>query len=107
MTATLVEHANLAVPSALASLTKGGVAAVTKSLAIEHAPNGIRVNAISPGVIDTPMAPDDAHVVFAGMHPLGRIGTIADIVQGVLYLETATFVTGEFLHVDGGQSAGH
>jgi NAD(P)-dependent dehydrogenase (short-subunit alcohol dehydrogenase family) len=96
VTTTLVEHANLAVPSALASLTKGGLAAVTKSLAIEHAPNRIRVNAISPGVIDTPMRADDAHAVFAGMHPLGRMGTIADIVQGVLYLETATFVTGEF-----------
>jgi NAD(P)-dependent dehydrogenase (short-subunit alcohol dehydrogenase family) len=107
VTTTLVEHANLAVPSALASLTKGGLAAVTKSLAIEHAPNRIRVNAISPGVIDTPMHADDAHAVFADMHPLGRMGTIADIVQGVLYLETATFVTGEFLHVDGGQSAGH
>jgi NAD(P)-dependent dehydrogenase (short-subunit alcohol dehydrogenase family) len=66
-----VEHANLAVPSALASLTKGGLAAVTKSLAIEHARNGIRVNAISPGVVDTPMHADDAHAVFAGMHPLG------------------------------------
>jgi NAD(P)-dependent dehydrogenase (short-subunit alcohol dehydrogenase family) len=107
VTTTLVEQANLAVPSALASITKGGVAAVTKSLAIEYAPNRIRVNAISPGVIDTPMIPDDGHAVFAGMHPLGRIGTIADMVQGVLYLEAATFVTGEFLHVDGGQSAGH
>ena len=87
--------------------TKGGLAAVTKSLAIEHARNGIRVNAISPGVVDPPMHADDAHAVFAGMHPLGRMGTVADIVQGVLYLETATFVTGEFLHVDGGQSAGH
>jgi NAD(P)-dependent dehydrogenase (short-subunit alcohol dehydrogenase family) len=74
VTTTLVEHANLAVPSALTSLTKGGLAAVTKSLAIEHARNGIRVNAISPGVIDTPMHADDAHAVFAGMHPLGRMG---------------------------------
>jgi NAD(P)-dependent dehydrogenase (short-subunit alcohol dehydrogenase family) len=107
VTTRLVEHANLAVQSALASLTKGALAAVTKSLAIEYARNGIRVNAISPGVIDTPMHADDAPAVFAGMHPLGRMGTIADIVRGVLYLETATFVTGEFLHIDGGQSAGH
>jgi Enoyl-(Acyl carrier protein) reductase len=89
VTTTLVERANLAVPSALTSLTKGGLAAVMKSLAIEHARNGIRVNAISPSVVDTPMHADDAHAVFAGMHPLGRMGTIADIVQGVLYLETA------------------
>ena len=65
------------------------------------------MNAISLGVIDTPMHTEDPHAVFAGMHPLGRMGTIADIVQGVLYLENAPFVTGEFLHIDGGQSAGH
>ena len=107
VTTTLVEYADVNVPSALASLTKGGLAAVTKSLAIEYARNGIRVNAISPGVIDTPMHTADTHAVFAGMHPLGRMGKIADIVQGVLYLENAPFVTGEFLHIDGGQSAGH
>jgi NAD(P)-dependent dehydrogenase (short-subunit alcohol dehydrogenase family) len=106
MTTTLVEHADSKLPSALASLTKGGLAAVTKSLATEYARNGIRVNAISLGVTDTPMHTDDAHAVFAGMHPMGRMGRIADIVQGVLYLESATFVTGEFLHIDGGQSAG-
>ncbi len=107
MTTTLVEYANANVPSALASLTKGGLASVTKSLAIEYAHNGIRVNAISPGVIDTPMHADADHAVLAGLHPLGRMGTVADIVKGVLYLETADFVTGEFLHIDGGQSAGH
>ena len=107
VTTTLVEYADVNVPSALASLTKGGLAAVTKSLAIEYARNGIRVNAISPGVIDTPMDTADTHAVFAGMHPLARMGKIADVVQGVLYLENAPFVTGEFLHIDGGQSAGH
>ena len=106
VTTTLVEHADRNVPSVLASLTQGGLAAATKSLAIELAPNRIRVNAVSPGVIDTPMHPDDAHPVYAGMHPLGRMGSIADIVRGVLYLESATFVTGESRHVDGGQSAG-
>ena len=107
MTTTLVEHADARVPSALASLTKGGIAAVTKSLAIEYARKGIRVNAISPGVIDTPMHASDDHAALAALHPLGRIGAVDDIVAGVLYLEGATFVTGEFLHVDGGQSAGH
>ena len=90
----------------LASLTQGGLAAATKSLGIELAPYRIRVNAVSPGVIDTPMHPDDAHPVYAGMHPMGRMGSFPDIVRGVLYLESAAFVTGEFLHVDGGQSAG-
>jgi NAD(P)-dependent dehydrogenase (short-subunit alcohol dehydrogenase family) len=107
MTTTLVEYADANVPSALASLTKGGLAAVTKSLAIEYARRGIRVNAISPGVINTPMHTDDDHATLAALHPLGRMGTVDDIVAGVLYLETATFVTGEFLHIDGGQSAGH
>lgn len=108
ITTTLVEHAQGKVPSALTALTKGGLAAVTKSLAIEYAGRGIRVNAISPGVIDTPMhAGVDARASYAWMHPQNRIGAVADIVHGALYLETAPFVTGEILHVDGGQSAGH
>ena len=107
VTTTLVEHADARIPSALASLTKGGLAAATKSLATEYARNGIRVNAISPGVIDTPMHTNADHAVLAGLHPLGRLGAVGDIVAGVLYLETAPFVTGETLHVDGGQSAGH
>jgi NAD(P)-dependent dehydrogenase (short-subunit alcohol dehydrogenase family) len=108
ITTTLVEHAQVGVPSALTALSKGGIAAVTRSLAIEYASHGIRVNAISPGVIDTPMhAGVDASTAYAGMHPQHRIGTVDDIVHGALYLEKAPFVTGEILHVDGGQSAGH
>jgi len=108
VTTTLAEQAQAAVPSALTALTKGGLVAVTRSLAVEYAGQGIRVNAISPGVIDTPMhAGVDAHRVYAGMHPLSRIGAVTDIVHGALYLENAAFVTGEILHIDGGQSAGH
>ena len=88
MTTTLVEHADVNVPSALASLTKGGLAAVTKSLANEYAHKGIRVNAVSPGVIDTPMHADDDLGALAGLHPLGRIGSVADIVAGVLTWRT-------------------
>jgi NAD(P)-dependent dehydrogenase (short-subunit alcohol dehydrogenase family) len=106
ITTTLVEHASSSVPSALASLTKGGLAAVTKSLAIEYASTGIRVNAVSPGVIDTPMHDPANYEALGGLHPLERVGEIDDIVHGVLYLESAPFVTGEFLHIDGGQSAG-
>jgi NAD(P)-dependent dehydrogenase (short-subunit alcohol dehydrogenase family) len=106
VTTTLVEYANSNVPSALASLTKGGLSSVTKSLAIEYASRGIRVNAVSPGIIETPMHSEESHEALAGLHPVGRIGTIDDITRGVLYLEQAPFVTGEFLHVDGGQSAG-
>ena len=107
VTTTLVEQASSKVPAGLAALTKGGLAAVTRSLAIEYARSGIRVNAVSPGIIATPMHADDDAEALAAMHPLGRMGSVTDIVEGVRYLEAATFVTGEILHIDGGQSAGH
>ncbi len=65
------------------------------------------MNAVAPGIIKTPMHPVATHDALDGLHPLGRMGEIADIVDAILYLEAATFVTGETLHVDGGQSAGH
>ncbi|MBB3748881.1 NAD(P)-dependent dehydrogenase (short-subunit alcohol dehydrogenase family) [Mycolicibacterium sp. BK634] len=104
---SLVDHANSQVPSALASLTKGGLNAVTKSLAIEYASRGIRVNTVALGIVSTPMHDPSTHNGLAALHPLGRIGEIDDVVGAVLYLERAKFVTGEILHVDGGQSAGH
>lgn len=108
VTTTLAEQGQSAIPAALTALTKGGLVAATKSLAVEYADRGIRVNAISPGVIDTPMHDGvDAASAYAGMHPQNRIGVVADIVHAALYLENAPFVTGEILHVDGGQSAGH
>ena len=107
ITTTLVDQANSNVPSVLASITKGGVAAATRSLAIEYAKKGLRFNAVSPGIIKTPMHPEATHAWLAALHPVGHIGEIADIVGAVLYLDSATFVTGEILHVDGGQSAGH
>jgi NAD(P)-dependent dehydrogenase (short-subunit alcohol dehydrogenase family) len=107
ITTTLVDHPMTMVPSVLTSLSKGGLVAATRSLAIEYARRGIRVNAVSPGIIRTPMHPAEAYAAFDGLHPIGHMGDIADIVGAVLYLETASFVTGEILHVDGGQSAGH
>jgi NAD(P)-dependent dehydrogenase (short-subunit alcohol dehydrogenase family) len=104
---SLVDHALAQVPSALASLTKGGLTAATKSLAIEYADRGIRANTVALGVIRTPMHAPETHDFLAALHPLGRMGEIDDVVDAVLYLETAGFVTGESLHVDGGQSAGH
>lgn len=103
---SLVDRANARIPAALASLTKGGLVAVTRELAIEYASRGIRANAVSLGVIRTPMNPDDPDGATAALHPLGRMGEIEDVVQAIMYLEQATFVTGEILHVDGGQSAG-
>jgi NAD(P)-dependent dehydrogenase (short-subunit alcohol dehydrogenase family) len=107
ITTSLIEHANSNVPSVLASLTKGGLSAATKSLAIEYAKVGIRVNAVAPGVIKTPMHPVETYAQLGKLHPLGRMGEISDIVGAILYLESASFVTGETIHVDGGQSAGH
>ncbi|MUV14786.1 SDR family NAD(P)-dependent oxidoreductase [Noviluteimonas gilva] len=107
ITTSLADHAIDGVPSVLANLTKGGMNSATKSLAIEYAKRGIRVNAVSPGVIKTPMHAPETHGFLAALHPVGRMGEIADVVQAVLYLDGAGFVTGEILHVDGGQSAGH
>jgi NAD(P)-dependent dehydrogenase (short-subunit alcohol dehydrogenase family) len=107
VTTTLVDQPVKGVPSALASLTKGGLDAVTRSLAIEYADRGIRVNSVAPGIIKTPMHPAEAHKFLAGLHPLGRMGEVAEIVEAVIYLESAQFVSGETLHVDGGAHAGH
>jgi NAD(P)-dependent dehydrogenase (short-subunit alcohol dehydrogenase family) len=107
ITTTLVGQPVNGVPSALASLTKGGLDAVTRSLAIEYADKGIRVNAVAPGVIKTSMHKPETLVSLAGLHPLGRVGEVQEVVEAVLYLESATFVTGETLHVDGGAHAGH
>jgi NAD(P)-dependent dehydrogenase (short-subunit alcohol dehydrogenase family) len=104
---SLVDQANKQVPAVLAALTKGGLNAATKSLAVEYAERGVRVNAVALGVIDTPMHQPETHDFLAGLHPVGRLGTLDDVVDAVLYLENAGFVTGEILHVDGGQSAGH
>lgn len=107
ITTTLVGQPVKGVPAALASLTKGGLDAVTRSLAIEYADKGVRVNAVAPGVINTPMHAPAEHDFLAGLHPLGRMGEISEVVGAVMYLESAGFVTGETLHVDGGAHAGH
>ncbi len=106
ITTSIVDQPMAGVPAALASLTKGGLNAVTKSLAIEFAKSGVRVNAVAPGIIKTPMHPVETHAALGTLHPVGRMGEIRDIVEAVLYLEGASFVTGEILHVDGGQNAG-
>jgi NAD(P)-dependent dehydrogenase (short-subunit alcohol dehydrogenase family) len=107
ITTTLVDQPVKGAPSVLASLTKGGLDAATRSLAIEYADQGIRVNAVAPGVIKTPMHAPETHAFLAGLHPLGRMGEVREIVEAVLFLESAGFVTGETLHVDGGAHAGH
>jgi NAD(P)-dependent dehydrogenase (short-subunit alcohol dehydrogenase family) len=107
ITTSVVDHPLTAVPAVLASVTKGSLNAATKSLAIEYAKRGIRVNAVAPGIIKSPMHPVETHPELDALHPIGHMGEIADVVEAILYLESAGFVTGEILHVDGGQSAGH
>jgi NAD(P)-dependent dehydrogenase (short-subunit alcohol dehydrogenase family) len=104
---TLAEYADSSRPALLAALTKGGLISATKSLAIEYASRGIRVNALSLGVIRTPLNAAESYEGLARVHPLGRVGEVDDVVRGVLFLESSPFITGEILHIDGGQSAGH
>jgi NAD(P)-dependent dehydrogenase (short-subunit alcohol dehydrogenase family) len=106
ITTSLVDQPIAGIPAALASLTKGGLDAVTRGLAIEYADKGIRVNAVSPGIIKTPMHPKETHDFLSKLHPMQRMGEVREIVDAVLYLDNAAFVTGEVLHVDGGQHAG-
>lgn len=106
ITTSLADRPTSLVPTALANLTKGGINSATKALALEYATRGIRVNAVSPGVIKTSMHPPESYDFLAGLHPMNRLGEIADVVSAVMFLEDATFATGEILHIDGGQSAG-
>jgi NAD(P)-dependent dehydrogenase (short-subunit alcohol dehydrogenase family) len=107
ITASLADHAIAGVPAVLAVLTKGGLNAATKSLAIEYAKRGIRVNAVAPGMVKTRTQSVEEYAQLAALHPAGRLGEISDIIDAILYLEGASFVTGEILHVDGGQNAGY
>ncbi len=108
ITTTLADYANSSSPSVLTSLTKGGIASATKSLAIEYASRGIRVNAVSPGIIQTPVHPAESYAGLGEqLPPVGHVGQVGDIVDGILFLESSPFITGEILHIDGGQIAGH
>ena len=106
ITAALVDQPLASVPAGLAAVTKGGLNALTKSLAIEVAKKGVRVNGVAPGAVKTPMHAPASHDFLAKIHPMGRMGEVHDIVEAVLFLESASFITGEIVHVDGGSTAG-
>ena len=103
---TLVDQPIAGVGAAVQIMVKGALHAVTRALAIEYAKEGIRVNTIAPGVINTPMHKPETHDFLKGLHPVGRIGEIKEVVDAILFLTDATFTTGEILHVDGGAHAG-
>lgn len=106
ITSAMVEHPIAGVKSSLAMTTKGGLEALTRSLAMEYAREGIRFNAVAPGVVDTPMHGKDSKESLEGLSPMGVLPDIEDIVDAVLYLTEARCVTGEVLHVDGGMHNG-
>ena len=106
ISAVLADQPSGSVPALLAVLSKSPMPAVSKALALEFAADNIRFNTVSPGNVNTPMHANDDHEAMAKFHPLGRIGEISDVVDAVLYLQNATFVTGENIRVDGGVHAG-
>ena len=106
ITTTMADHPIAGVNASVPMITKGGIQAITRSLAMEYARDGIRVNAVAPGVVDTPMHKNDSRDVLESFSPLGRIVDVQDIADAVLYLTEARLVTGEVLHVDGGAHVG-
>jgi len=106
ITTTMAEHPIAGVNSSVPMITKGGIEAITRSLAMEYAKDGIRVNAVAPGVVDTPMHKDDPKDFLKSLSPLGRMVDAQDIADAVLYLTEARQVTGELLRVDGGAHVG-
>ena len=106
ITSTLVDHPIAGSHASVAMITKGGLQAVTRSLAMEYVKQGIRVNAVAPGVVDTPMHKDDPKDLLRNLQPMGQISDVKDIVDAVVYLTEARQVTGEVLHVDGGAHVG-
>jgi NAD(P)-dependent dehydrogenase (short-subunit alcohol dehydrogenase family) len=106
LSTTFVDQPIAGAPAAVQIMTKGGLDAVTRALAIEYAKDGIRVNTVAAGTINTPMHKPETHEFLKGLHPVGRMGEVKEVVDAVLFLTDATFTTGEILHVDGGAHAG-
>jgi NAD(P)-dependent dehydrogenase (short-subunit alcohol dehydrogenase family) len=106
ITTTMADHPIAGVNASVPMITKGGIQAITRSLAMEYAKDGIRVNAVAPGVVNTPMHENDPKESLEALSPLGKIVDVQDIVDAVLYLTEARLVTGEIIHVDGGAHVG-
>src|SRR5437763_2076623 len=106
VTAALARNPIRGVPAAVPMMTKGGLETLTQHLAMEYARDGIRVNAVAPGVVETPLHRDTPRAVMAGLSPMGRPSTVKAVTDAVLYLTDAATVTGQILYVDGGAHFG-
>ena len=106
ITSSIVDQPVAGLTASLVNLTKGGLESVTRALAIEFAQDGVRFNAISPGVVNTPMHQVEAHEFLKKLSPLNRLAEVAEVVEVVQFLESAAFVNGEVIHLDGGAHAG-
>jgi len=106
ITASLLDNPIAGVPASVAMITKGGLDAVTRSLANEYAKNNIRFNAVAPGVVDTPMHKNTPKDFMKTLSPMGTISDAKEIAEAVVYVTEARHVTGEVLHVDGGSHVG-
>jgi|SRR5580698_951326 NAD(P)-dependent dehydrogenase (short-subunit alcohol dehydrogenase family) len=102
ISSVMVDHPIAGVNASIPMVTKGGIEALTRSLAMEYVKEGIRFNAVAPGIVNTPMHPPDSHAFLKTLSPMGEISEISDIVEAILYLTDARHVTGEVLHVDAG-----
>jgi NAD(P)-dependent dehydrogenase (short-subunit alcohol dehydrogenase family) len=106
ITTSIVDHPIAGLNASVAMITKGGIDAISRSLAMEYAEDGIRVNTVAPGIVDTPMHKDNPKDFLRTLSPMGRIADPKDIAEAVFYLTEATQITGEVLHVDGGAHLG-
>jgi NAD(P)-dependent dehydrogenase (short-subunit alcohol dehydrogenase family) len=106
ITASLADNPIAGLPASIAMITKGGLNAITVSLASEYAKSSIRFNAVAPGVVDTPLHKDNPKDFLKTLSPMGTISDAKDIADAVVYLTEARNVTGEVLHVDGGAHVG-
>jgi NAD(P)-dependent dehydrogenase (short-subunit alcohol dehydrogenase family) len=107
ITASLADHPLAALNASVAMITKGGINAASRSLALEYAKEGIRVNVVAPGIVSTPLTNGFPQDFLRSLSPMGKIASVQDIAEAVWYLTQASQVTGEVLHVDGGAHLGH